>query len=681
MARKWMAILATLLLITLVSGTGESSWGSGNPPDLSIQPPAAVATPSGGNSNPQLIAVACASNTTCIAVGPYYESSDGSYYFQSLFTVGTEVGGAWSWSSPTTVTPDSTGYGSLNGIACPSATTCIAVGSDQTGTTLRPEYTVISNQNGTWTAAVATQVALGSQDNPVFQSVACPSPTQCILLGTNDGPMFSTAQLQGGSWQVSSPVAIPTSAPTDLIAVSCPSLTSCMAVGTEQVASSNEEVVESGELTSGVWNWAGPTVISPDANGGGILFGISCPTETDCVADGNAYSSQSGELEADIVTTGRDVGGNWQWTQSEDLDNGGASSPGDIGPISCSTDLHCMLVGAAWSCNCAQYATGVVDGTGSSDWSSLAQVSEPGIPLITFQAVVCLNRDTCVATGYVDVGASGAGASPHSTTLTSGGAYGSVTIATAAPSPPRRVRVTPSDGALLVTWQSPSQVGASAVSGFAATAATTGVTRTCKTVKSSCRLTGLPATDPFEVTASAQNLEGSSSPAAYGSLVYAHVSRSASLLSASRTAIAGEETSFIAFGFAHNAVLTWRPSRPMATCRTNEFGQCAVDLRLWTTGATTVSVAGGGHTATISVYVPRIHVPATAKRSHILSVEIRSGRPGSKGIMRIGGVSRHFTLPSNGSIRLDFVPMRSGTLGASIELDGSSFGPYQIEVA
>lgn len=69
--------------------------------------------------------VSCFTATSCIAVGDNDASPS-----QSIYSFGTESNGVWTWSNSADIAADASGGGELNGVSCPSTTTCVAVGGD-----------------------------------------------------------------------------------------------------------------------------------------------------------------------------------------------------------------------------------------------------------------------------------------------------------------------------------------------------------------------------------------------------------------------------------------------------------------------------------------------------------------------------------------------------------------------
>ena len=87
---------------------------------LAMAPTTAIAPSPNNGVRPtgQLFAISCPSATTCIAVG--IDDSE-----QLATSVGTLSGGTWTWSAESQA---GNGYGELTAINCPSTTSCVAVG-------------------------------------------------------------------------------------------------------------------------------------------------------------------------------------------------------------------------------------------------------------------------------------------------------------------------------------------------------------------------------------------------------------------------------------------------------------------------------------------------------------------------------------------------------------------------
>ena len=118
-------------------------------------------------------AIACPTSTTCIAVG---QNGNG----QSITSVGISNGGIWTFPTPSIVTPDSSGSGGLYTIACPTSTTCIAGGEDHIS---QPIIAVGTSSGGAWSFTASTSTTPDTDGSGFFQGVACASSTSCVYVG------------------------------------------------------------------------------------------------------------------------------------------------------------------------------------------------------------------------------------------------------------------------------------------------------------------------------------------------------------------------------------------------------------------------------------------------------------------------------------------------------------------
>jgi hypothetical protein len=214
-----------------------------------------------------LLAVSCVTASDCEAVG--YDSAE-------LWN-----GIAWTAQTlPSGTTP------TLNSVSCTAASNCVAVGyiTLQNGATAQPES---EHWNGsTWSAQSMPNLGNVTEAD----GVSCPSATDCIAVGghvTVRGVQSPTADSWNGStWTALSPV---NQGSTTLNEISCTSTTNCIAVGAYGPRGSVSAAAES-------WNgstWTAQTVPDPAGSGYTVLYGVSCPSATDCSAVGWWESSSS----------------------------------------------------------------------------------------------------------------------------------------------------------------------------------------------------------------------------------------------------------------------------------------------------------------------------------------------------------------------------------------------------
>lgn len=157
--------------------TGQGQQWSATP----IPPPPGKTAP-----YPQLSAVSCPSVSSCAAVGSYQTIGQ-----PGLIT--TWSGSAWaSAPAPMPTGAAKPHYVQFNAVSCPSATACAAVGiyPDSSG---YGQGVIETGSATTWTAAKAplpandlpvSFTAKGSIGPPELSAVACPSQSSCVAVGS-----------------------------------------------------------------------------------------------------------------------------------------------------------------------------------------------------------------------------------------------------------------------------------------------------------------------------------------------------------------------------------------------------------------------------------------------------------------------------------------------------------------
>jgi hypothetical protein len=118
--------------------------------------------------------------------------------------------------------------------------------------------------------------------------VSCPSATSCMAVGSAGGPNFSAGLLadrwNGATWSVVPVPKAPHAQAGDLASVSCTSSSACMAVGSYE----NTRIVAP---LAERWNGTAWTVIHmPQQGAAPDLFGVSCATANSCAAVGCALA-------------------------------------------------------------------------------------------------------------------------------------------------------------------------------------------------------------------------------------------------------------------------------------------------------------------------------------------------------------------------------------------------------
>ena len=175
-----------------------------------------------------LVGSACASADDCWAVGGQFVGKLGN---QSVGVIVHYDGKSWSSSS----FPSPAGA-AFNGVACTSASNCLAAGNRQISAT--SAHVLVEHWDGqAWSAmpAPSPKAALWS----VLESLTCPSPTDCLALGDADnsakGPgYFFAERFNGASWSMvpaQNAQQFNMGNASGLSEIACPSPADCLAVG------------------------------------------------------------------------------------------------------------------------------------------------------------------------------------------------------------------------------------------------------------------------------------------------------------------------------------------------------------------------------------------------------------------------------------------------------------------
>jgi hypothetical protein len=253
-------------------------------------------TPNPAGARGSLLArVACTAANACTAVGTYTDSSNVGLALAERWN-----GTTWSLSIPN---PAGSHGSSLSGVACPTATACIAVGSytDSFGVGL----TLAERWDGTSWSLQSTPHpgVLGSS----LSGVACTAANACTAVGSylqpgsacntsSNCPFTLAERWDGTSWTIQTSPNPGGSYGSWLSAVACPAATTCTAVGSYITKSSiihnKLEAVTLAEQWNGT-SWAFQTPRNPS----GVdnhLYGVTC--SPGCTAVGNDVQFVAGHF-------------------------------------------------------------------------------------------------------------------------------------------------------------------------------------------------------------------------------------------------------------------------------------------------------------------------------------------------------------------------------------------------
>jgi hypothetical protein len=264
----------------------------------------------------------------------------------------------------------------LNGIACPSVTTCFAVGSYLTSS--GAEKTLIERWNGaTWSVVPSPSPAGLSR----LMGVVCQSTSSCFAVGRKND-MTLIERWNGMTWSV-----VPSLSPLGtgfLNGVSCTS-TYCLAVGAQQTTPTSATKTLAERWNGSSWSY----VLSPVLTGSTFaeLFGVACRAPLGCFSVGTGGAFPGGTLVEHwngstlsvVPSPNPDVG------EGAELDG-----------IWCANNTSCIAVGFNNLGGVGRPAT-LIERWSGSTWSIDASVNPP-VSYSELRGVFCV-APNCVAVG------------------------------------------------------------------------------------------------------------------------------------------------------------------------------------------------------------------------------------------------------------------------------------------
>jgi hypothetical protein len=309
------------------------------------------------------------------------------------------AGAATTWTIQATPNPAGATAPALYGVVCPSATSCFAVGTDSNAVTTISQ-TLAEHWNGsTWTVQ-ATPKLSGSLDADL-SAVACPSATSCIAVGQNTNSSDLAVALaehwNGSTWATQTvPNPSDAAAGSNLSGISCTSATSCTAVG-YQLVNGGEQKPLAEHWNGSSWKIQATPIPSDSVES--QLDAVSCSSATSCTAVG-LFSGP-----AYLVLLAEHWNGR-TWVVQNAPNPNGANPPSDsvsalIG-VSCSSATSCTAVGFAdpTSGTASQV---LAEHWNGSTWTIQATPNPAGTDQDSFNAVSCVSSTACTATGTAGI--------------------------------------------------------------------------------------------------------------------------------------------------------------------------------------------------------------------------------------------------------------------------------------
>jgi hypothetical protein len=350
-----------------------------------------------------LLAVACPSATSCIAVGSYDHSGGAS---PGLLVTGSGT----SWTATQAPLPGNASQyvdAPLQSIACPSTTSCVAAGYYD-DTSVHEDGYLVTGSGTSWAATQAPLPANAAPGIALLQSVACASTTSCVAVGTYTDSSGNTEGLvltgSGTSWTATE-APLPADATAgnpnvSLGSVACPSTTSCIAIGTYLNTTNNQNGLL---LTETGTSWAATEAPLPANAATGslsyvVLESLACPSATSCVVTGS-YADPSDNLDG-LLLTG--AGTSWAATEAP-LPANATTSNLQVGlpSVACASTTSCVAVGTY--VDLSGYDDGLVLSKSGTSWTATQAPPPPSTDArLALSSVACAATTSCLAIGTYD---------------------------------------------------------------------------------------------------------------------------------------------------------------------------------------------------------------------------------------------------------------------------------------
>jgi len=319
-----------------------------------------------------LASIACPTAATCVAVG---SGPDGALIEQT-----TNGGGSWNSESPA-------GVPALVSVSCSGTTSCVAVGGDS----------VLSTNNGgaSWTTLTVSlpQVLAGlppTDEDSVFTSVSCAGEGYCWATTSTNTIEVTTdggATWTGETWPVPSYAGgyayTNLDVEYDNLQISCPSVNVCEGVGEQYYiiypppeATIPMLVVDTGIIittTDGGQSWSAESLNEE------VFTAVSCSSTTSCLTFGTdgAYALTPGEAVTSV-----------------------AANPSPLsGGLDCLNNGTCVAVGATDS---PEEAPVQSTADGGMSWQPQPTPDSSSADL---QSISCISASSCWAVGNDSNGA------------------------------------------------------------------------------------------------------------------------------------------------------------------------------------------------------------------------------------------------------------------------------------
>lgn len=344
---------------------------------------AAAPVPRGAAADPfaTLSSVACASATTCVALGTYKLPSGRTE--QALLT---GLGSSWTAVTPPLPSGAMPSTVTVSAVACAPGGSCVAVGKYE-DKTRNPQGLLLTQSGRSWKAAVAPAPAGAlASSGPALANVTCPAKGSCVA----DGTFYGTRdQVQGMVLTEAGSTWTATRSRDNLLSmgpVACISASRCVA--TAWILNNGYPYAAYLMHGSGT-SWRTTKAPLPRQASGGVArpqpASIAC-TSSACTVVGTFNGGTGG-----LLLSGS--GSSWKATEAPLPGNASAGRGESLTQVTCPSAKACLAAGSYVEASLAVRGL-LLTGTGSS-WKVIAAPLAPNGTVAQPVSIACASASTC----------------------------------------------------------------------------------------------------------------------------------------------------------------------------------------------------------------------------------------------------------------------------------------------
>ncbi len=459
----------------------------------------------GGNA--AVTAISCPSAGSCTATGFYNDAALAEHTF-----VISQVDGTWGFPTeiPDVTTLKANDAQEMDALSCTSNTTCVGLGTYVNSSTNIGQALIFTETNGQWATPVEAPgfAAFNLSAVAIINMLDCPTAATCVAAGAL--AQQSPVELEpffidetNGVW--GDPVEVP--GVSDLSdqniglvdSMSCGAPGDCSAGGNYLDKSDESQAFLVNEV-SGVWGTA-TQLFATQSLGSGLsnsLNGIDCPSAGNCSAIGS-YNDTQGNGQPFVLTETNHV-----WSPATEVPgiqtlNNGAGS--NLSTISCSAVGVCSAGGSYQDANSKTQALLVNEVNGT--WADPIEI--PGTSSLNKGGVAAVSEVSCSSDGSCGVQGSYTDASTNVQLFV---VNSSAIAPTMVSSAPRHVLALDKKGVITVRWRAPATNGGTAITSYSVVSLPK--SKTCVTRTTTCSFKGLNKKVHYSFEVRATNADGSS---------------------------------------------------------------------------------------------------------------------------------------------------------------------------